>query len=188
MCAVNYIVTCWELLNNLFIGSHEAMPYTSTLICYPCNMQIQTQTSSLYKCWSRKDHSSRSFFRLYERQQCLTIWLPKANLTKPRKRLNPELSNEIEGCDRTQMKALDEYFLMVVFTLLLNRVMFWEKKHEKHGSERAKALFSVNQSRLSFSGTSLKRRSNSKREVPRHYSVHENRAVFPFSFSTALAF
>ena len=41
------------------------------------------------------------------------------NLTKPRKLLNPELSNEIQS---TQMKALDEYFLMVVFTLMLNGV------------------------------------------------------------------
>ena len=41
--------------------------------------------------------------------------LLKANLIKPRKHLNPELSNKT-----TQMKALDEYFLMVVFTLLLN--------------------------------------------------------------------
>ena len=47
----------------------------------------------------------------------LTFSLAKMNLTQPRKLLNPELSNET-----TQMKALDEYFLMVVFTLLLNRV------------------------------------------------------------------
>ena len=38
----------------------------------------------------------------------------RANLAKSRKRLNPELSNVT-----TQMKALDEYFLMV---LLLNTV------------------------------------------------------------------
>ena len=48
------------------------------------------------------------------------ISLPTANFTKPRKLLNPELSNEI--IVTTQMKALDEYFLVVVFTLLLNRV------------------------------------------------------------------
>ena len=42
----------------------------------------------------------------------------------------------------TQMKALDGYFLMVVFTLLLNRLrvfvnlcLIWT---EKHGSERVK--------------------------------------------------
>ena len=44
----------------------------------------------------------------------------KTNLTKPRKLLNPELYNEAGMT--TQMKALNEYFLMVVFTLLLNRV------------------------------------------------------------------
>ena len=43
---------------------------------------------------------------------------PKANLTKPRKLLNPELSKGVT----TQMKALDEYFLMVAFRLLLNRL------------------------------------------------------------------
>ena len=41
-----------------------------------------------------------------------TLSLPKANLTKARK--------SKEGT--TQMKALEEYFLMVVFTLLLNTV------------------------------------------------------------------
>ena len=51
----------------------------------------------------------------------ITILLPKANLTKPRKCLNPELSNEPKGVT-TQIKALNEYFLMAVFTLLLNRV------------------------------------------------------------------
>ena len=35
--------------------------------------------------------------------------------------LKPELSKKPKGVT-TQMKALDEYFLMVVFTLLLNRV------------------------------------------------------------------
>ena len=45
------------------------------------------------------------------------LLLPKTNLIGPRKHLNPELSNKT-----TQMKALGEYFLMVVFTLLLNRV------------------------------------------------------------------
>ena len=58
-----------------------------------------------------------------------TLPLPKINLTKPRKLLNPEPSNKI--CNdysnvthsvSTQMKVLNEYFLMVVFTLLLNRV------------------------------------------------------------------
>ena len=36
----------------------------------------------------------------------------------------------------TQMKVIDEYFLMVVFVLLLNRVHVFEK----HGSERVKEL------------------------------------------------
>ena len=47
----------------------------------------------------------------------VTLSLPKTNLTKPRKLLNPEPKGVT-----TQMKALDEYFLMVVFTLLLNTV------------------------------------------------------------------
>ena len=38
----------------------------------------------------------------------------------------------------TQMKALDEYFLMVVFTLLLKRLRvfaecFWSEKHGNEG-------------------------------------------------------
>ena len=49
----------------------------------------------------------------------LSLSLPKAILTEPRKLLNPELSNETKGVT-TQMKALDEYFQMVVFTFLLN--------------------------------------------------------------------
>ena len=51
----------------------------------------------------------------------LTLSLPKTNLIKPRKLLNPELSKKPKGVS-TQMKALDEHFLMVVFTLLLNTV------------------------------------------------------------------
>ena len=47
------------------------------------------------------------------------------------------MSNEISVT--TQMKALDEYFLMVVFTLLLNRVHVFANlifnSTEKHGSE-----------------------------------------------------
>ena len=42
-------------------------------------------------------------------------------MTKPRILLNPEPSNKSKGVT-TQMKALEKYFLMVVFTLLLNRV------------------------------------------------------------------
>ena len=58
-----------------------------------------------------------SFCHLY-----VTLSLPNVNLTKPRKILNPELSNKKSKGVTTQMKVLDEYFLMVVFTLLLNRV------------------------------------------------------------------
>ena len=38
------------------------------------------------------------------------------------------------------MKALGDYFLMVVFTLLLNRVQFLI---EKHGSEKVKDDFDL---------------------------------------------
>ena len=46
-------------------------------------------------------------------------------------------------CVTTQMKALDEYFLMVVFTLLLNEVhvfaiFMFNLDRETHGSERVK--------------------------------------------------
>ena len=48
--------------------------------------------------------------------QCSTNQnVPKGNLSKPRKLLKPK------GVT-TQMKALNEYFLMAVFTLLLSRV------------------------------------------------------------------
>ena len=50
------------------------------------------------------------------------IFTTERNLTKPRKLLNPELSNETFKGVTTQTKALDDYFLMVVFTLLLHRV------------------------------------------------------------------
>ena len=50
-----------------------------------------------------------------------SISLPQVHLTKPRKPLNPELSNKPKGVT-TQIKALDEYFLMAVLTLLQNRV------------------------------------------------------------------
>ena len=66
-----------------------------------------------------------SEYRLLEglgNQIGLALPLQKANLFKQRKLLNPELSNETSKGVTTQMKALDEYFLMVVFTLLLNRV------------------------------------------------------------------
>ena len=43
--------------------------------------------------------------------------MPKVNLTKPRKLLNPELYGVT-----TQMKVLIEYILMVVFMLLLSTV------------------------------------------------------------------
>ena len=54
----------------------------------------------------------------------LTLSLSKANLTKPRKLLKFILKCPRKPKDvTTQMKALNEYFLMVVFTLLLNRVL-----------------------------------------------------------------
>ena len=47
----------------------------------------------------------------------LTLSLPKATLTKPRKLLNPGTVQLTKPKGVTiQMKALDEYFLMVVFT------------------------------------------------------------------------
>ena len=50
---------------------------------------------------------------------CSTLSLPKANLIKSRKLLNyPTEPKSVT----TQMKALKEYFLMVVFTFLLDRV------------------------------------------------------------------
>ena len=66
----------------------------------------------------------------------LTLSLPKANFTKPGKLLNPNCPTKPKG-----VKALDEYFLMVVLTLLPNTVhafattfcLIWT---EKHGSER----------------------------------------------------
>ena len=68
----------------------------------------------------------------------VTLSLP-TNLTKPRKLLNDlNYLMKPEGVT-TQMKALDEYFVMVVFTLLLNKVhifsilcLIWTLKH---GSE-----------------------------------------------------
>ena len=42
----------------------------------------------------------------------------------------------------TQMKALDEYFLIAVFTLLLNRVhVFAIWTEELHGNEMVKTLY-----------------------------------------------
>ena len=58
------------------------------------------------------EHWSWTLINLGKR---LTLSLPKANSTKPRKHLNPTKSENVA----TQMKALDEYFLMVVFTFLL---------------------------------------------------------------------
>ena len=49
-------------------------------------------------------------------------WTNCINLPKPRKLLNPELTPMKPKGVTTQMKALDEYFLMVVFMLLLNTV------------------------------------------------------------------
>ena len=51
----------------------------------------------------------------FERAIPLSQNVPKGNLSKPRKLLKPK------GVT-TQMKALNEYFLMAVFTLLLSRV------------------------------------------------------------------
>ena len=51
-----------------------------------------------------------------------TYPLPKANLTKPRKLLNPRNCPTKPKGVTPKMKALDEYFLMVVFTLMLNRL------------------------------------------------------------------
>ena len=62
-------------------------------------------------------------------------------LAKPRNLLNPEKSKGVTA----QMKALDEFFLLVVFTLLLNGVrvfaiFMFNLKTEKHGSERVKLI------------------------------------------------
>ena len=62
-------------------------------------------------------------------------------LAKPRNLLNPEKSKVVTA----QMKALDEFFLLVVFTLLLNGVrvfaiFMFNLKTEKHGSERVKLI------------------------------------------------
>ena len=51
----------------------------------------------------------------------MLLSLPKANLTKPRKLQVLNCSTKPKGVT-TQMKALDEFILMVVFTLLLNTV------------------------------------------------------------------
>ena len=51
----------------------------------------------------------------------ITHSLPKVNLTEPRKLLNRPR--------KSQMKALHEYFLMVVFMLLLNRAHIFESSH-----------------------------------------------------------
>ena len=95
---------------------------------------------------SSKDNKTEQFLpRFYQkpekRELSWTLSLPKVNLTKPRKLLNPEPSNETKGVT-TQMKALDEYFLVVAFTLLLNTVnvfanlcLIWTQKHD---SERYK--------------------------------------------------
>ena len=48
-----------------------------------------------------------------------TLSLPNANLTKSSKLLNPEHKGVT-----TQMKALDEFILMVLFVLLLKIVHF----------------------------------------------------------------
>ena len=56
----------------------------------------------------------------------ITHSLPKVNLTEPRKLLNrPRKPKGVT----TQMKALHEYFLMVVFMLLLNRAHIFESSH-----------------------------------------------------------
>ena len=62
-------------------------------------------------------------------------------LAKPRNLLNPEKPKGVTA----QMKALDELFLLVVFTLLLNGVrvfgiFMFNMKAEKHGSERVKLI------------------------------------------------
>ena len=51
----------------------------------------------------------------------LTLSLPKATLTKPRKLLHPELPTKPKSVT-TPMKALTKYFLMVVLPFVLNRV------------------------------------------------------------------
>ena len=59
--------------------------------------------------------------------------LPKANLNKPRKYLSPE----------RKMDALDECFLMVVFTLLLNRVHGFANFMSNLNRETLKVLMSL---------------------------------------------
>ena len=54
----------------------------------------------------------------------INLSLPRADFTKPRKLPKTVLSNESQGVS-TQMKALDEYVLMVVLKLLLSRVHFF---------------------------------------------------------------
>ena len=51
-------------------------------------------------------------------------WTNCINLPKPRKLLNPELTPMKPKGVTTQMKALDEFFLMVLFVLVLKRVHF----------------------------------------------------------------
>ena len=52
---------------------------------------------------------------------------PKVNLTKPEKRLNPELSNEIQECDRSFLQSVYGKFCQNLLNFIrINKIVFPE--------------------------------------------------------------
>ena len=94
----------------------------------------------------------------------LTLSLPKANLTKPTNLICPMKPKGVT----TQMKALDEYFWMVVFTLLLNRV-----------HDFANSVFHLNRATWQWKGTS-KGNLNYERKKQIYWIVKHIIKVVPF--------
>ena len=110
-----------DIENFGFVGTlHHLGPVEKNIVCcYPDRPVCDNQTTRLY--FQRNSHCTCEVFKI--KRKLFNLSVPRANLTKPRKLEWIELNCPMKPKGvTTQMKALDEYFLMVVFTLLLNRI------------------------------------------------------------------
>ena len=107
---------------------------------------LLTEYTAIGICWWQQKGKKKRFrkWSIYL-NTVLALSLPKVNLIKPRKLLNPELSNEIKGVT-TQMKVLIEY-MVVLIMLLLNTVHvfanFYVQFGQRNSSERVRSQTSV---------------------------------------------